>query len=62
MEFGEFVALDQWQIEEIAKGIDKADRDEFASDKEVEQSLKRWTRGRPTGNCRLRTHGKKDVR
>jgi RHH-type transcriptional regulator, rel operon repressor / antitoxin RelB len=40
----EFVALNEWQIEEIRKGIEEADRGEFASDKQVEQSLKRWTR------------------
>ena len=35
--------LERWQIEEIKKGIAEADRGEFASDEEVEQSLKRWT-------------------
>ncbi|MGA2235524.1 MAG: hypothetical protein ABSG23_08625 [Terriglobales bacterium] len=44
-------ALGQWQIEEIEKGIDEADRGEFASDEEVEEVLKRWMRSRPTGNC-----------
>ncbi len=34
--------LNEWQIEEIRKGIDEIDRGEFASDKEVQQSLKRW--------------------
>jgi predicted transcriptional regulator len=43
--------LDQWQIEEIKKALDEADRGEFASDEEVEQVLKRWTSGRPAGNC-----------
>ena len=42
--------LEQWQIEEIEKGIDEADRGEFASDEEVEEVLKRWTRDRPTGS------------
>jgi predicted transcriptional regulator len=51
----EFRDLEQWQIEEIEKGIAEADRGEFASDKEVEQSLKRLTRWRPAGNCRFRT-------
>jgi predicted transcriptional regulator len=40
-------ALAQWQIEEIKKALDEADRGEFASDGEVEQMLKRWTHGRP---------------
>jgi predicted transcriptional regulator len=47
----ELDALAQWQIEEIEKGIAEADRGEFASDEEVEQVLKRWTHGSPTGNC-----------
>jgi RHH-type rel operon transcriptional repressor/antitoxin RelB len=48
---GEFSALEQWQIEEIKKGLDEADQGEFASDQEVEQSLKHWLRGSSTGNC-----------
>jgi predicted transcriptional regulator len=40
----EFVALNEWQIGEIKKGIDEADRGDFASDKQVQQSVKRWTR------------------
>jgi predicted transcriptional regulator len=42
--------VEKWQIEEIKKGIAAADRGEFASDEEVEQVLKRWTRGHPMGN------------
>jgi predicted transcriptional regulator len=38
--------LERWQIEEIKKGLEEADRGEFASDEEVEQTLKRWTRWR----------------
>jgi len=40
----EFVALNEWQIEEIKKGLAEADRGEFASDKEVAAVVKRWTR------------------
>jgi RHH-type transcriptional regulator, rel operon repressor / antitoxin RelB len=40
--------LEQWQIEEIKKGLEEADRGEFASDEEVQQTLKRWTRWRAT--------------
>ena len=47
----ELDALAQWQIEEIEKGIAEAEGGEFASDKEVKQTLKRWTRWLPTGNC-----------
>ena len=43
--------LERWQIEEIKKGIAEADRGEFASEEEVQRVLKRWTRGRATGNC-----------
>ncbi len=42
--------LERWQIGEIEKALDEADRGEFASDEEVEQVVERWTRGRPTGS------------
>jgi predicted transcriptional regulator len=42
--------LERWQIEEIKKGLEEADRGEFASDEEVQQTLKRLMRVRPTGN------------
>lgn len=41
--------LEQWQIEEIEKGLAEADRGEFASAEEVEQVLKRWTNRRALG-------------
>jgi RHH-type transcriptional regulator, rel operon repressor / antitoxin RelB len=40
----EYVALNNWQIEETAKALAEADRGEFASDKEVQRTLKKWTR------------------
>jgi len=40
----EFVSLNEWQIAEIKKAVEAADRGEFASDEEVEKKLKRWTR------------------
>ncbi len=40
----EFVSLNEWQIAEIKKAIGEADRSDFASDKQVQQSLKRWMR------------------
>ena len=40
----EYVSVNEWQIAEIKKAIAAADRGEFASDKEVEQRLKHWTR------------------
>jgi predicted transcriptional regulator len=42
--------LERWQIEEIKKGLEEADRGEFASDEEVQQTLKRLMRVRRTGN------------
>jgi RHH-type rel operon transcriptional repressor/antitoxin RelB len=40
----EYVALNEWQIEEIKKGLREAELGDFASDKEVQQSLKKWAR------------------
>ncbi len=39
----EYVNLNEWQIEEIRKGLAEADRGEFASDKDVERVVKKWT-------------------
>ena len=40
----EYVTLNEWQIEEIKKGQREAELGDFASDKEVQQSLKKWAR------------------
>jgi RHH-type rel operon transcriptional repressor/antitoxin RelB len=40
----EYVALNDWQIHEIKKGIAEADQEDFASDKDVARTLKKWTR------------------
>lgn len=40
----EYLAVNEWQIEEIGKALDEADRGEFASDKEVQKTMKKWTR------------------
>jgi RHH-type transcriptional regulator, rel operon repressor / antitoxin RelB len=40
----EYVSLNNWQIEETKKGLEEADRGEFASDKEVRRTLKKWSR------------------
>ena len=40
----EYVALNEWQIEEIKKGLREAELGDFASDKEVQRSLKKWAR------------------
>jgi predicted transcriptional regulator len=39
----EYVILNEWQIEEIRKGLTEAARGDFASDKDVEKVVKRWT-------------------
>jgi predicted transcriptional regulator len=40
----EYVALNNWQIEEVQKGLAEADRGEFASETEVKQLAKKWAR------------------
>lgn len=40
----EYVALNQWQIEETQRAIEEADRGEFATDEEVRQTMRKWTR------------------
>jgi len=40
----EYVALNEWQIEEIKKGLAEADRREFATEKDVRQVLNKWKR------------------
>jgi predicted transcriptional regulator len=39
----EYVALNQWQIHEIQKALEEADRGEFASDKQLLRTVKKWT-------------------
>jgi len=39
----EYVSLNDWQIAEIKKGIAEADRGDFASDKAVERTVKKWS-------------------
>ncbi len=36
--------LNNWQIDEIRRAVQEADRDEFASDEEVQQIFARLTR------------------
>jgi RHH-type transcriptional regulator, rel operon repressor / antitoxin RelB len=40
----EYVALNSWQIVEIQEGSAEAERGEFASENEVKQVAKKWTR------------------
>jgi predicted transcriptional regulator len=39
----EHVALNDWQISDIKKGIAEADRGEFASDEDVALTVRKWT-------------------
>lgn len=40
----EYVALNEWQIEETKQALAEADRGEFATDHEVERALRKWKR------------------
>jgi len=40
----EYVALNNWQIEETIKAVSEADRADFADDRDVQRTLKKWTR------------------
>ncbi len=40
----EYVALNQWQIGEVQRAIEEADRGEFAGDEQVQRAMKKWTR------------------
>lgn len=40
----EYIALNEWQIEEIQEAIQQADAGDFATDEEVEAMFKKWTK------------------
>jgi RHH-type rel operon transcriptional repressor/antitoxin RelB len=40
----EYIAINEWQIEEIKKGLHEAEQGDFATDKEVQRLLTKWTR------------------
>jgi RHH-type transcriptional regulator, rel operon repressor / antitoxin RelB len=40
----EYVSLNEWQIGEIKKALVEADQGDFASDKEMQQTIRRLTR------------------
>jgi RHH-type transcriptional regulator, rel operon repressor / antitoxin RelB len=40
----EYIALNEWQIEEIKKGLAEADAGDFASDADVQRTIKKWKR------------------
>ena len=40
----EYVALNNWQIEETKRAVDEAERGDFASEKDVQRTLRKWMR------------------
>jgi RHH-type rel operon transcriptional repressor/antitoxin RelB len=40
----EYVSVNEWQIGEIKKALVEADQGDFASDKEMQQTIRRLTR------------------
>jgi RHH-type rel operon transcriptional repressor/antitoxin RelB len=40
----DYVDLNSWQIEEIHKGLEEAERGEFATESEVKRVAKKWAR------------------
>ena len=38
----QYIELNEWQVAEIKKGIEEADRGEFASKEKVERILRKW--------------------
>lgn len=40
----EFVALNEWQIEQIKKAVEHADAGKFASEQQVQHARNRWKR------------------
>lgn len=39
----EYIALNNWQIEEIKKAVKEADRGDFAAERDVQKVMKKWT-------------------
>lgn len=40
----EYLALNEWQIEETRQALAEADAGDFASDAEVQRTMKKWKR------------------
>ncbi len=40
----EYVSVNEWQINEIKKGLTEADAGDFATDEEMQQTIRRLTR------------------
>ena len=39
-----YIELQEWQVQEIKAGVEEADAGEFASDKEVQAVIAKWSR------------------
>lgn len=50
----EYVALNDWQIDETKKAVLEADRGEFASAGEVERVMSKWAKRGSAGKKQLR--------
>jgi len=40
----EYVSLNEWQIDEIKKGLQEADQGDFSSEKEIRNAVNKWKR------------------
>ena len=40
----EYIDVNEWQIAEIKKGLQEADRGDFATDEELQKVIDKWTR------------------
>jgi predicted transcriptional regulator len=38
----DFIELNEWQIQEIKEAIEEADNDDFATDKALNKTLRKW--------------------
>jgi RHH-type rel operon transcriptional repressor/antitoxin RelB len=48
----EYVVANEWQIEEIRKGLEEADRGDFTTERQVRRAVNKWMgrkRGRRAG-------------
>jgi len=45
--------FDQWQISEIKKGIEEADRGEFASEEDLQNLIQKWSDLKQTNPSKL---------
>lgn len=39
----EYVTANEWQVEEIRKGLEEANRGNFASQRQVRRTMRKWT-------------------